>query len=42
MESGDTTLIECHICQEEDSKENMENPYAYSGTLKVCGLGFRR
>ena len=42
MESGDATLTECRICQEEDSKENMENPCAYSGTLKVWGLGFRR
>jgi len=35
MASGDATLTECRICQEEDSKENMENPFACSGTLKV-------
>jgi len=40
MESGETTLAECRICQEEDNKRNMEIPCVCSGTLKV--RGFRR
>jgi hypothetical protein len=37
MESGNATLVECHICQEEDNKGNMEIPCSCSGTLKVQG-----
>ena len=40
MESGETTLAECRICQEEDNKGNMEIPCVYYGTFKVWG--FRR